>query len=397
MPPYAYLRKSRVFRDRRAVSPEMQLDEVRRLAAAHGDSDLVVLEDMGISGRKGRAGRPGFAALLDAIGQRHATAVYSYSLSRLSRSMRDILDLAETAGAMGVPIRLVADPDPDPTSPSGKLILTILAAMAAFEADVASERARDTAEARRARGEKMGPAYFDRPELVIRAWERAGSFIGAARLLNAEGVKTQRARGTRRWQPTTVREIVRREVGVEAAPRGPQAPQSFIFARLLRCHCGRMLTGVRMRNGSDTAYVAYRCLQGRIDPERHPRQSVPETAVMAWAREEAALLEIPLIQRADSIEGRRDALREDLRKLGVAYRAGAVADADFESEADGYRKALEALDLEGRVVDPGQVDWDQDPATVNRTLRAIWRWVELDDWQRPSRAEWRVPAWRRAG
>jgi hypothetical protein len=87
--PYAYLRKSRVFRDQRAVSPEMQLDEVRTLAGRYGHKDLVVLSDMNISGRKGRSKRPGFDALLRAIEAGEVEAVYSYSLSRLSRSLAD--------------------------------------------------------------------------------------------------------------------------------------------------------------------------------------------------------------------------------------------------------------------------------------------------------------------
>ena len=85
------------------VSPEMQLAAVTEYAAGFGDRDLTVLTDMNVSGRKGRAQRPGFDALLSAIEAGAVSAVYSYSLSRLSRSVRDMMALADLCRAHGIP------------------------------------------------------------------------------------------------------------------------------------------------------------------------------------------------------------------------------------------------------------------------------------------------------
>ena len=369
--PYAYLRKSRVFRDKRAVSVEMQTDEVYKLAARNGDSELVFLEDMNISGRKGRAKRPGFNALLEAIEGGHVSAIYSYSLSRLSRSIRDIVDLADLCAAQGIPIRLAVDPDPDPTSPSGKLILTILGAMAQFEGDVASERARDTVEARRTRGEKLGPAFFEDTDVVIAAMREAGSASGAAKLLTDRGVATKAGGGV--WWPSTVRTIAMRVAPelVSVRPhRGVKHAAPFRFYRLLRCDCGRTLTGVRYaRQGG---YVLYRCLRGENDPA-HGRRSIPESKILAWAQAEAALLCVPggAVQMAADAGEAQNALRSRQVRLGRAFVDELMDEATYLDEKARIDAALAAIDRSAAAVKLEPIDFDLDPALVNQALRVL--------------------------
>ena len=43
---------------------------------------------------------------------------------------------------------------------------------------------------------------------------------------------------------------------------------------------------------------------------------------------------------------------------------------------------------------PPAVDWSRDVATINRTLRGLWHYVELGLDLQPVRAEWVVPGWR---
>src|SRR5436305_698865 len=87
---YAYLRKSSVRDPAREVSHEVQEAAVRQMAARCGDDEgLVILSDWDKSGRLGADKRPGYRALLDAIEDGRATAVYSYRLSRLARSIQE--------------------------------------------------------------------------------------------------------------------------------------------------------------------------------------------------------------------------------------------------------------------------------------------------------------------
>src|SRR5512135_118582 len=161
----------------------MQLAAAQEYAAAFGHANLVVLTDMNVSGRKGRAKRPGFDALLTAIEAGECSAIYSYSLSRLSRSVRDIMALADLCKAHKVPIRLARDIDPDPTTATGRALLGILGVMAQMEQELASERALDAVAARRARGDKLGGPVFRDAGLVVAAYREAGTATGAAKLL----------------------------------------------------------------------------------------------------------------------------------------------------------------------------------------------------------------------
>src|SRR5688500_16513952 len=95
--PVAYLRKSRVtLASPGEMSHEAQLAAVRDLAAQHGDPEPLVLSDWSRSGR-GTAARPQYREMLRMIEDGEVSAVYSYSLSRLSRSMRDFATFADLA------------------------------------------------------------------------------------------------------------------------------------------------------------------------------------------------------------------------------------------------------------------------------------------------------------
>ncbi|MDQ3407051.1 MAG: recombinase family protein, partial [Chloroflexota bacterium] len=109
MKPVAYLRKSRVTTES-TLSWQVQEEKVRELAAQHGDADdLLLLSDWNRSGRKGVNGRPGYHQLVTMIEQGQVSALYSYSLSRLSRSLSDFSRLVELCVERQVPIRLSAD------------------------------------------------------------------------------------------------------------------------------------------------------------------------------------------------------------------------------------------------------------------------------------------------
>lgn len=73
------------------------------------------------------------------------------SFSRLSRSTKDLLDLVEKLGHMGVHLVSLKE-NLDTTTATGKLMLTMLSALSQFERDLIAERTRDGLKAARARG-----------------------------------------------------------------------------------------------------------------------------------------------------------------------------------------------------------------------------------------------------
>jgi DNA invertase Pin-like site-specific DNA recombinase len=253
MQPVAYIRKSVVHVGARTMSWEVQEGEVRAMAERYGDKDLTILSDWGKSGRKGAAGRAGYRDLIERIEAGKVSAVYAYSLSRLSRSLADYAALAALCATKKVPIRLAKEGEQDFASPHGRLIAHVLAATAQMEAELAQERARDLVMARRSRGDQIGRERYgmragEDIALVVAAFKEAGSFHGAARLLTERGVPTRLGRP---WRPTTVRVLLEKYAPIGTLPMGQvqraKTSPRFRLARLLRCHCGKTLTGVNQK------------------------------------------------------------------------------------------------------------------------------------------------------
>lgn len=397
--PVGYLRKSRVTTDH-TVSWEVQEAAIRDLASQQGHTEgLVLLSDWNKSGRKDGNGRPGYRRLLEMIEAGEVAALYSYSLSRLSRSLADFAKLVDICRTHSVPMRLAADRHLDFDSASGRAMINVLASFAQMEAELAQERARDTVVVRRARGDQIGPPFYGAKEgedvsVVVAAFREAGSVLGAARLLNRQGVPTRRGG---MWSTTSVHQILRR---VDAVPQrsgqGVKAAAPFIFYRLLHCHCGRSLTGVRYRNGPNAGYVSYRCLQGRTDPDHGNPQSVPESRVLPWVQAEVARLRMPhdWVQLAERDERRRLELEARRRRILDNYEDGLIDRAERDAKLGGLADELERLDAAVRVVVVPELDWTRPPAQVNAVLRALFACIELDEHMRPVHAEWLVPEWR---
>ncbi|HVA85017.1 MAG TPA: recombinase family protein, partial [Candidatus Saccharimonadales bacterium] len=330
--PVAYLRKSSVTSDRH-VSWDVQEDEVRSVAARHGDGDPMVLSDWNKSGRGSRTRfRTEYARLRAMITGGEVSALYSYSLSRLARSTKELLDLAESCAAAHVPIRLAKEGDLDFGTPHGRLYLTVLAAVATFEADVAGERVSDAIRARRARGDYLGLApYGERIvdgrlapdpaeplQPIIAAFEAAGSCYGAARRLNVAGSRTRRGS---LWTSKVVGNILRR-AGITYAHRphpGAKERADWILFRLLVCPCGNVMTAMDKRS------ARYTCYRSRHDPGHSQPFSISEAKLLPAIKAEAARLRpVPQVVIEDQEPSRREAIRLRRERVIDSYVSGLI-------------------------------------------------------------------------
>ncbi len=79
-----------------------------------------------------------------------------WSPDRLGRSTRELLDLVERISEAGAAFRSLGDPLWDTTSSQGKLLTTLLAAIAEFERDLIRERTGDGRKRAMAAGVKFG-------------------------------------------------------------------------------------------------------------------------------------------------------------------------------------------------------------------------------------------------
>ena len=77
-------------------------------------------------------------------------------LDRLARSTRDLLNVLDQVAKAGAGFRSIADPMIDTTSPHGKLILAVLAALAEFERSMILARTSEGRTRAKARGVRFG-------------------------------------------------------------------------------------------------------------------------------------------------------------------------------------------------------------------------------------------------
>lgn len=77
------------------------------------------------------------------------------SFSRLSRSTKDLLQIIDTLDAQGVTVVSLKE-NLDTATATGRMMMTMLSALAQFERDLISERTQDGLKAARARGRNGG-------------------------------------------------------------------------------------------------------------------------------------------------------------------------------------------------------------------------------------------------
>jgi DNA invertase Pin-like site-specific DNA recombinase len=126
-----------------------------------------------------RADRPQLAKLMKAL--KAGDIVVVTKLDRLGRSTRELLELIERIGRAGAAFRSLGDPLWDTSSSQGRLLSTLLAAIADFERDLIRERTGEGRKRAMANGVKFGRkrklSDYQRAEAVKR--RAAGETLAA--------------------------------------------------------------------------------------------------------------------------------------------------------------------------------------------------------------------------
>ena len=126
------------------VSLEAQEAKIRAYCDAHGH-ELVALEvDHGLSA-KSMAGRPALGRALALLKSGEAEGLVVLSLSRLSRSTRDLAEMVATTFSAGKGKRRAAslislNEGFDTGTATGRMLVTVLGALAQLEREIVSER-----------------------------------------------------------------------------------------------------------------------------------------------------------------------------------------------------------------------------------------------------------------
>jgi DNA invertase Pin-like site-specific DNA recombinase len=140
-------------------NPEMQLRELREYAERRGWQIAGEYIDQGISGSK--ESRPALTRLIVDAHCRKFDAVLVWKIDRWGRSLKHLVTSLADLDAYGVAFVSLCD-NLDLSTPSGRLMMQIIGAMAEFERALIQERVRAGLRNARAKGRRLG-----RPRVLV--------------------------------------------------------------------------------------------------------------------------------------------------------------------------------------------------------------------------------------
>jgi site-specific DNA recombinase len=214
-----YARVSTEEQAREGVSLEAQKARIEAWALANETALIGFFEDAGISGSR-TGNREGLQKAIDLACEKHAVLIV-YSLSRLSRSTRDTLSLAERLDRAGADLVSLSEKI-DTTSAAGKMVFRMLAVLNEFERDQISERTSAALQHKKGQRHAYSPTPygFDRiggmliinraeqaileriVELKMKGW----SLRKISELLNGQGTP---AKNGGKWQASSVNSVLK--------------------------------------------------------------------------------------------------------------------------------------------------------------------------------------------
>ena len=190
---------TRVFAYCRVSTADQTTDNQVQEIAASGflvNGPRIVTET--VSGSVAAMERKGFLALLNKLESGDVLVVTK--LDRLGRNAMDVRSTVERLAGLGVRVHCLALGGSDLTSPAGKMIMTVIAAMAEFERDLLVERTQSGLARAKSQGKTLG-----RPQSLDQAAIRAV----VARLAQGEAVAAlAREFGTSRQSIMRIRQSV---------------------------------------------------------------------------------------------------------------------------------------------------------------------------------------------
>ncbi len=213
-----YTRVSSIGQVNDGVSLDAQQARIKAWALIN-DAELVhIYSDEGISGVKGD--RPELLNALDYVVKNGATLIV-YSLSRLSRSTRDTLEIAEKLEKAGSDLVSLSEKI-DTTTAAGKMVFRMLAVLNEFERDQISDRTKAALSYKKANKEKTGGicpfGYIEKDGLLIthkreqaiiskifNLHENGLNYSNIAKELNDINCKTKMGK---KWYAQTVKNII---------------------------------------------------------------------------------------------------------------------------------------------------------------------------------------------
>jgi DNA invertase Pin-like site-specific DNA recombinase len=390
--------------------------------------DIIVDNDVSAAGRKPR---PGFERLLRSVQDGTVQVVIAWALDRLTRNRRDTVRLIEACQAHGVTIALVRGSDMDMSTPAGRMLADILAAVARSEIETKSDRQKratlqaaqqgkrvsggrpfgyepDGMTVREAEAQAVRQAYrwvIDGMGLaeIARRWNAAGLFTpyggpwqGTTVSANLRrpryaGYRAHHARNAKRdphddhivadaaWPALVDRETWHTAQAVMRDPSRlkPHGNQRLLTSVALCGVCGGLIHA-----GGQKGNSAYRCREstGHFCRKSEPiddlvsevmiaRLSSPDAAVL-WNRPAKGPSTAELVRTADEIRRKLDGLAD-------AYARGVLPMAAVEKSSANLRAELERT--EAHLVEAQGLPKALRGVVNAADVRAAWESLEVAD------------------
>jgi len=164
--------------------PQMQIRELCEYCKRRGWPVVMEYVDLGISGSKDR--RPGLDRLIADAHKRKFEVIVVWKFDRFARSVSHLLRALETFRALGIEFVSLSE-QVDTSTPTGKMIFTVLGAVAELERNLIAERVRAGLRHAKAKGKRLGrPTKYVDPAQVaaLRAqglsWRKLGLRLGVS-------------------------------------------------------------------------------------------------------------------------------------------------------------------------------------------------------------------------
>ncbi len=159
--------------------PEMQTRELKEYCERRGWKMAGEYVDTGISGAREK--RPELDRMMADAHRRRFDAVVVWKFDRFARSVSHLLRALETFKALGIEFVSLSE-QVDTSTPTGRMIFTVLGAVAELERSLIAERVKAGLRNARAKGKRLGrpPMVLDRAQIArLRAQGRSIREIAA--------------------------------------------------------------------------------------------------------------------------------------------------------------------------------------------------------------------------
>ena len=142
-------------------NPDVQTREIEEYCQRRGFEIFSVYVDRGVSGKKDS--RPQLNRMMQDAHERRFSVVVVWRFDRFARSVSHLLRALETFNALGVQFVSLSE-QVDTSTPTGRMVFTVLGAVAELERNLIVERVRAGLRHARAKGKRLG-----RPKMYVDA------------------------------------------------------------------------------------------------------------------------------------------------------------------------------------------------------------------------------------